>query len=524
MKTPNTNFRKRIQGRRLRGSNLMDTVATLAVVAVLLVLFLSMQQGETDRIAAKNTADKLATIGEAAKGYLSANYSKLLASAPTSGAQWIRVGRTSVGGAVPANSLQAEGFLPPGFIDVNGFQQNTALLVRKVNSTTLDAMLTTYGGREIPDRMLGTMAKLVGPAGGYVPSRYPQAADAGSILGIGGGWRSDTADWGAAATRPDTGTIQMTMNFDDGSLLKDYLYRNDVGNPEANRMNTDIDMNSRALNNTGKITGVTDAASGGGKAVIIGDSTTPNSLRATRDIWADRDVRATRNIRADGYVRGDSVRSDTYVQAATDVTAGNNVVAGNDVRAAENVRAGNNVVAANLVQGNNMLAKKDSAGKGGDITAEGDLTANRIDIDAKVFGSNVDGSNRQFRAAVTLGDLLPRSVAQYSYVVSEANPKPVPKPTCRGGYGNSRIMVYRQVDSSKTLPNIPLNVQMATVNGMTFVGDVAVDRPNTWIQLTQGVVAKSNSLTWEIDWVGDARADNTPRQVIAQTFCYYGED
>ncbi|MNL90242.1 hypothetical protein D3C87_2211500 [compost metagenome] len=51
-----------------------------------------------------------------------------------------------------------------------------------------------------------------------------------------------------------------------------------------------------------------------------------------------------------------------------------------------------------------------------------------------------------------------------------------------------------------------------------------MDKPNSWIQLSQGVVAKNNSLSWEIDWVGDARADNTPRQVIAQTFCYYGED
>ncbi|MCV9965054.1 shufflon system plasmid conjugative transfer pilus tip adhesin PilV [Pararhizobium sp. BT-229] len=523
MKTPNTNFRKRVQSRRLRGSNLMDTVATLAVVAVLMVLFLSMQQGETDRIAAKNTADKLTTIGEAAKRYLSANYSTLLAST-AGGPVAIEVGRTSITDPVPANSLQGKNFLPAGFIDVNGFQQNTALLVRRANATTLDAMLTTYGGREIPDRMLGTMAKLIGPAGGYVPSQYPLAADAGNILGIGGGWRSATAAWGAAATRPDTGTIQMTMNFEDGSLLKDYLYRNNVGDPEANRMRTDIDMYKNGIKTIGKLSGVADPTSGGGNAVIIGDAASPETLRATRDIWADRNVRAT------GYVRADSVRSDTYVEAQSYVKAGTDVIADRNVTAANNVTAGNNVVAQNRVQGKTVVARKAADGSGGDITADGDatvagdLTAGRIDLDAKVFGSNVDGSNRQFRAPVTLGDLLPRSVAQYSYVVSEASPKPVPKPTCRGGYANSRIMVYRQVDSSKTRPNIPLQVTMATANGMTFVGGVDVDKTNTWIQLTQGVVAKSNSLTWQIQWVGDAKADNTPRQVIAQTFCYYGED
>jgi predicted acyltransferase (DUF342 family) len=508
MNTLKTNFRKRIQSRRLRGSNLMDTVATLAVVSVLLVLFLSMQQGETDRIAAKNTADKLTTVGEAAKGYLSANYSKLLASAPTSGAQWIRVGRTTAGGAIPANSLQDEGFLPPGFIDTNGFNQNTALLVRKINATTLDAIVTTYGGREIPDRMLGTMAKLIGPAGGFVPDRYPLASDAGSILGLAGGWRSDTADWGAATTRPDTGTIQMTMNFDDGSLLKDYLYRNDVGNPEANRMNTDIDMNSRALNNTGKITGITDSVSGGGKAVIVGDDASPNSLRATRDIWADRDVRATRNVIAD-----------------------NDVTAGNDVKADRDVTAGRNVVAQETVAGRNVMASNDvTAGR--DLRADrnlevaqngnirGDLTAGRLNINAKVFGDDVEGGARTFGADVTLGDLLPRSVAQYSYVVNDGGV--VPKPTCRGGYNNARVMVYKQVDSTKSRLNVPLNVVNRIESGINFVAAVNVDTANAWVQIAQGIIANDNGLSWSISWVGDPRADNTARQAVAQTFCYYG--
>lgn len=202
MKTPNTHFRKRLLAARRRGATLLETAMVLMVISLLLVFYVSMQQGETDRILAKNTADKMATIGEAAKGYLSANYSKLLATAPAAGAQVVEVGRTTAGGPVPKGSLQDLGFLPPGFIDANGFNQNTALLVRKINATTLDAMLTTYGGREIPDRMLGTAAKLIGPAGGYVPASYPLAAEAGDILGIGGGWRSDAAQWGAAKPVP----------------------------------------------------------------------------------------------------------------------------------------------------------------------------------------------------------------------------------------------------------------------------------------------------------------------------------
>jgi prepilin-type N-terminal cleavage/methylation domain-containing protein len=491
MKTPNSNFRKRLHAARRRGNTLIEMVAVLAIVAIMLVFWVVMQSGETDRIVAKNTADKLSIVGQAAKGYLSANYGALLASAPTSGAQVIAVGRTTVGGAVPVNSLQDKGFLPAGFIDVNGFNQNTALLVRKVNSTTLDAMLTTYGGREIPDRMLGMAAKLVGTAGGFVPALYPTAADQGSVIGIGGGWRSDASTWGPAGTRPATGTLQLTMNFEDGSLLKDYLYRNDVGNPEAQRMHANIDMNQQALNNTGKITGITDSVTGGA-AVIIGDTGTPNSLRATRDIWADRDVNATRNV-----------------NAVVDVNAGNNVTAGSDVRANRDVNAARNVTAGvDVTAGNDVKATRDlTAGRNLQVASNanvaGDLTAGRLNINAKVYGDDVAGGARQFRAAdVTLGDLLPRMVAQYSYVVSEAGSRTVPKPTCRGGYANARIMLYKQVDTSRS----------------------PVDQANWVAQVTQGIIANDNGLTWTVNWVGDSAASGTSRQAIVQTFCNYGED
>jgi type II secretory pathway pseudopilin PulG len=508
MMTPNNNFRKRLLASRRRGSALMETVAALAVVAVLAVVFINLQQGESDRIVAKNTADRMKTVGEAAKGYLTANYSTLLATAPTSGALVIKVGRTTAGGAVPTGSLQDKGFLSAGFVDTNAFQQNTALLVRKINSTTLDAMLTTYGGREIPDRMLGSAARLVGEAGGFVPKTYPLAADNGDVLGIGGGWRTDASQWGPAATRPDTGTLQMTMNFEDGSLLKDFLYRNDVGNPEANRMNTHIDMNKNSLKNAGMISGVDDPKTGD-VTVIIGDSTTPNSLRATRDIWADRDIKATHDVTAGNDVIAKETVRGKNVAATVDVTAGNDVKAAHDVTAGNDVRATRDLVANRNLE----------VAQNGNI--KGDLTAGRLNIDAKVFGNDVAGGTRNFAADVTLGDLLPRSVAQYSYVVTDAGV--VPKPNCRGGYNNARVMVYKQVDSSRSRVNVPLNVVNQTASGINFVASVNVDTANAWVQIAQGIVATDNGLSWTVNWVGDPKADNTTRQAIAQTFCYYGE-
>lgn len=493
MKTPNSNFRQRLLAARRRGASLMEVAASMLVMAVLFVVLMNLQQAETDRISAKNSADKLATIGAAAKGYISANYANLLASAPTSGAQVIPVGRTTAGGAVPAGSLQAAGFLPVSFIDTNTFQQNTVLLVRKVNSTTLDAMLTTYGGRQIPDRMLGSVAKSIGPSGGFVPSVYPQSSDAGNVLGVGGGWRTATSTWGAAATRPSTGTIQMTMNFEDGSVLKDFLYRNDVGNPEANRMNTNIDMNSNALNNTGKITGVADAVTGG-TAVVIGDASNPNTLRATRDIWADRDVKAARDVVA-----------NNNVSAGNDVAAGRDMTAARDITSVRDIKSGRDLTAArNLIVEGTGRIKGDATMDGNarvmkNVTIDGDLKAGRLNMDTVVFGTDTDGKKRAIPADVTLGDMLPRMVAQYSYVVKDG--ETVYKPVCRGGFTKARIMVYKQVDSA----------QMSVASGATTV------------QYMSGVTVEDRtSSTWRVRWVGNPKATNSERQAIAQTFCFYG--
>ena len=530
MKTPNHNFRKRVKAASRRGLSLIETAMVLAVVSLLLVFFVSMTQTETDRLRAKNTADKLSTIGNAAKAYMSSNYASLLASAPAvgSGAQVIRVGRTTSGGAVPANSIQAKGFLPPSFIDANSYQQNTALLVRKVNAKTLEAMLTTYGGQDIPDRQLGNMANLIGPEGGYVPARYTTAADNGDVIGVGGGWRTQANQWGAAATRPSVGNLQMTMMFEDGELLKDYLYRNDVGVAEANRMNTAIDMNANRLNNTGGITGT--AVAGKGNTVVIGAAGNDNSLQVTRDIFANRNIdsgnsiTAKSNIVAGNVVQGKIMQSRRdasgggYITADTDISAGGNIWAEGTVTGQVDVKAGRD-----LTSGRNLWVGG-RADVMGNADIKGDLTANRIGIDAEVFGNDVDGGGaRQFGgAAVTLGDLLPRMVAQYSYVVQDGGF--IAKPTCRGGYSRARVMVYRQVDSFKVKPNIPLNVTQATAEGLTFVGGVDVDKANSWVQSGSGIIAtNSPGNTWKIGWVGDPKADNTQRQAIAQTFCYYGK-
>ena len=501
-------LKSRLKKSSTRGLSLIETAMVLAVISLLMVLFVSLSQTEAERIRSKNTADRLTTISEAAKGYLSANYANLLTTAPLvgAGAQVVLAGRTVSGGAVPAGSLQDEGFLSASFIDTNPFQQNTALLVRRANGSTLEALITTYGGDEIPDHLLGMMVTVLGPEGGFVPDNYVVAADAGDVLGFSGGWRTEAATWGAAATRPDTGTIQMTMAFEDGEIIKDYLYRNDIGVPEANRMNTDIDLDNNSVRNIGSLHGIADAVTGG-QTVVIGDVADPTSLRSTLDIWSDRDVISGRDV-----------------TAANDITATNDITAGGNLNATGNLDVdGSGDVANNLVVGNqlssaSLTVANDSALNGnvtvgGNTQLGGDLTVAGV-IDANMQVESTDPGRLISRGDnFTLADFLPRMVAQYSYLYVE-NGGAVPFPTCAGGDSNARIMAYKQVDSV-------VNTTSHNLSGSVSGTSVSISG-NVNASYFQGMQAVNNgNRTWRIQWAGAPRAAAL-RQAIVQTFCFYG--
>jgi type II secretory pathway pseudopilin PulG len=539
---------KRFRAARRRGMSLLETAMVIAVVSLLLVFLVGQTQNENDRIRAKNVASKLATISDAAKSYMTSHYAELLAG---SGVQVIKAGRTSATGAVPAGSLQALGLLPSGFIDANSYQQHTALLVRKVNSTTIEGMLTTYGGQAIPDRMLGKMASVLGPEGGYVPAAYQVSADSGMVLGVAGGWRADPADWGAAATRPSTGTIQMTMAFKDGTPLKDFLYRNDVGDPEANTMNTAIHMNANTIDTIGSLSGQNDATTGS-KTVVVGGTGDPNSLRASIDVWADRNVQATNNVVAGNDVRAtNNVRAIGVTDAANQLTGGN-VIASNEVRAVGSKDADGNVVdGGNVRAGKDVIAKGDVSADGNvtgsDVIAQDTLMGDQLEVDTSgTVGKNLTVGNKLSSAMLdvnavvydstksrignngkafsngdklTLGDYLPRMVPQYSYLVRDG--QNVYKPTCRGGYSRARVMVYKQTDSVRTA-NGSVNVPVVT-NSDGYVTDIKDNK--TYVLLASGITATDNgnggNPTWTINWVGDNANPSATRQALAQTFCFY---
>lgn len=492
---------------RTRALTLIETAMALAILALATAFAINQIFTYMERMRSKTVAEKMVEVSAGANAYLKANYAALIDKAVQGGAPVvIPAGRTTATGAVPAGpasnlpSLQGGGFLASSFVDVNAYGQHHALLVRKTSASALEAMVTTYGGLKIPDDRLAQIGNFVGNTGGYVLTKNVKAGDANKIVGAYGGYRSDLSSWGTTASRPTAGHFQSTMAFQNGVLVTDYLYRNDIGIHEANTMNTSIDMNSNDIDNVQELTGVAGKNPG-----MNGDVVRVNgSLRSTIDVWSNNDVMADRDM-----------------IAGRDVTAGGTVSAEEDVHAHQNVIADNNVVASRDLDVGRNATIDGNANIGGSVDITKDLTANgdsdlaAVDLTRTVA---VIPGRYDKKAGIKLADLLPRMVPQYSYLVKDG--ERVAKPSCGGDRTRARIMVHRQVESIKGYPQ----VRLVTTSQNGYITSVAQDVPNSFVNVADGILAttKPTDVTWKVEWIGSLAADGATRQAIAQTYCYFG--
>ncbi len=486
------------RSRRRKAMTLIETAMALGLFALATGYAVTQVANYSENVKARNVADKMIEVSEASAGYVKANYAALVQSTAIGGVTKIDIGRPSATANPPANSVQAQGFLPSGFIDINGYGQRHALLVKRVSASRLEALVTTYSttNRTISDRMLAMIGTYVGNSGGYVLQNPLVPADANKIVGAYGGYRSDIGDWGGSAERPRAGYFQSSLAFEDGKLLADYLYRNDIGIPEANQMNTAINM---------------QGSNGTRNDINNGGTFNSEHVRASIDVWAKNDVIAGRNVTASGSVSaaGD-VTAAQNVRARQHVVAEQNVIAGNDLDVANNARIGQDLTV------NQNATIRGNAAVSGNAKIDGQANIATLDLSrTEVVIPGRYGTAQGMK----LSDLLPRQVNQYSYVVTEADNK-VMKPTCAGGFGNARIYVYRQVDSTKATPQIGLNVSKSGA----YVTDVQQDVSKSFVNVSDGIVATTSptSSLWTVTWIGSPPADGATRQAIAQTFCHYG--
>lgn len=253
-----------------RGFSLVEVALSIGLAGVALAF---LEQGADDasrQVKDAAVADRLKEVYSAATAYVAANPG-LVSSIPVGGSISLPVAKTTAAGAVPANSLQSGGYLPSTFVDSNAYHQSSAVIIRQPSAGNIEALVTTVGGDTISDVDLGRIAAKVGADGGVVDSNPPPGINAGTMLGVGGGWQEPASNWTTAGITPMAGHAVAVNYASQVNALQDFLYRNNIGIAEANRMHTAIDMTHNALNSVGTINN-TDQSTGADAPITVGSS------------------------------------------------------------------------------------------------------------------------------------------------------------------------------------------------------------------------------------------------------------
>jgi len=238
------------------------------------------------------------TVTRAARHYVRDNYATL--QSQVSGGKAV---------TVSGQTLRDKGYLPPGFSLTNFNTQSYQVgIARDPQKTSqLAAFVMTTGGQAIEFKGLRYIAQSVSGMGGYLyPDNIANGAD--------GGWQLKLADYGLSGQSghlADWLSADVLGGSDDES---DRLYRFQVnGRPDLNRMHTDIDMGSNAVNNASTVTASGDIKTTGGW-IVTHDSkgwmndTHGGGFYMDDDSW----VKSVNNkgISTGGQMKGGTVRAD----------------------------------------------------------------------------------------------------------------------------------------------------------------------------------------------------------------------
>lgn len=224
---------------RQRGMSLLEVMAAIAVGTVLFIGLTDMIDVSLEDTRGQQAAYHQAQLTAAAQKYIAANYATLKSD-------------TSSGAVESATVADLAAFLPEGFDDQNSYLQKTCVLIRKGSGPErLDALVVGYGGREIPDRSIASVAMNAGQGAGYIPSTDTAVARGPS-------WSLNTTPFrpgrcGGAEPltggSADAGHLVTNLFYDGpGNLMTDFLYRDEVpGHPELNSMNVPLQMANAGL-------------------------------------------------------------------------------------------------------------------------------------------------------------------------------------------------------------------------------------------------------------------------------------
>lgn len=190
--------------RRQKGISLVEATIGLLILGGGMTQIWSLVAGAQQQATERNAQIQMAVIGKAAKLYLDAQRTGLLAELPDF-TTIVRIpildGETGTGSLL---SLEEAGFLPPNstLSNISPYGQTYELYAKREDAGPVGidaagdvviALLVTTGGETLSDKQGARMAGQLGASGGFIYSSSNTTAS-----GAYGAWQINLTDWGIA--------------------------------------------------------------------------------------------------------------------------------------------------------------------------------------------------------------------------------------------------------------------------------------------------------------------------------------
>lgn len=284
--------------------------------------------------------------------------------------------------------------LPAGFSGTNPFNQTWTAAITQPSANNLQVLIYATGGTVIKDQELGAIARAAEGVGGFIPTNNSGVYSGGpaTAYGSSGAWQISTAGYAVTGGSPSS-----LLNFNNGTLTSNFLYRNAVpGQPQLNTMSTDLGMGGNNINNAATVSaqqiaasGVTVANTTGAESVNLGSGSMVHYDGINQNYSQADNGTVIANHNGSGFapVYSGNVNANGYVSASSDidtqgtVNAAGNVNASGSVNAAGGMWTGGNVSATNVVTAQDVDAGRNVNAAGyvwanSSVMTNGNMTAN----------------------------------------------------------------------------------------------------------------------------------------------------
>lgn len=273
--------------RKSRGVMISDSGFGLFLIGAVIVALLAIFSSNTEKEIAATTARQLDSLSSSTQSYLLSDYETVRQAAIADG------GVTEI----PLTTLRNRKAENDLFPDTSPYKQPYRILAHFVNNNTLGILITTDSQRSnvVPSQVRAHIANSSGKYVGYVT---------GSHL-FGANFNQDIKVFQTAMKFPVLGDVATYRIVRRDALYGDILYRKAIpGYADANRMETDLNMNNHNLE--------------GANAISANSLDVSNEFKVQGDFVASKNfkVEGSSTFGADVQVNGD-ITSSGNIQATT---------------------------------------------------------------------------------------------------------------------------------------------------------------------------------------------------------------